>query len=463
MERYEKSVQTNIEYCPAPSAKQDEIKSPPTQSMEADVPKPPPNTITAIKKSSSPRRRSPVEITVRDNAEGLPEIQQNLETASICSSVGIVERALGQLEVYDYMVSLSLLPHLQNEYIDLTSNSTKSRDLLSFSKCYTSDPLADHPVTSIHPSPFSKSIFLASYASSPASPSSFEGFCALWDLMITDHPYRVLSAPESVTATHFHNLDRNLLIGGLYNGRIVVWDLSSETGIQTQSNLHDEQSSLPVVGLEAFGSSTLSGILSVSSDGVVCIWSQNSFIDPIITTNLNSLVAPLRSPHPQTIDSHALEQPILPTAISPFNGELSSFLVGSEDGSLYSVIIRDNVVSIDARLLFHCAPITAIATRLGSSQSRVSWESTVVRSLVLTSSFDWQIALWAPSVVGVVGCCLDLVETPRGLLRCHLLRDQCAVAPRQPRHLRGRCGGGRRAGVERAAGPGRRGDEATQL
>ena len=335
--------------------------------MEADVPKPPPNTITAIKKK----------ITVRDNAEGLSEIQHNLETASICSSVGIVERALGQLEVYDYM----------NEYIDLTSNSTKSRDLLSFSKCYTSDPLADHPVTSIHPSPFSKSIFLASYASSPASPSSFEGFCALWDLMITDHPYRVLSAPESVTATHFHNLDRNLLIGGLYNGRIVVWDLSSETGIQTQSNLHDEQSSLPVVGLEAFGSSTLSGILSVSSDGVVCIWSQNSFIDPIITTNLNSL----------TIDSHALEQPILPTAISPFNGELSSFLVGSEDGSLYSVIIRDNVVSIDARLLFHCAPITAIATRLGSSQSRVSWESTVVRSLVLTSSFDWQIALWAPS------------------------------------------------------------------
>lgn len=345
--------------------------------MEADVPKPPPNTITAIKKK----------ITVRDNAEGLSEIQHNLETASICSSVGIVERALGQLEVYDYMVSLSLLPHLQNEYIDLTSNSTKSRDLLSFSRCYTSDPLADHPVTSIHPSPFSKSIFLASYASSPSSPSSFEGFCALWDLMITDHPYRVLSAPESVTATHFHNLDRNLLIGGLYNGRIVVWDLSSETGIQTQSNLHDEQSSLPVVGLEAFGSSTLSGILSVSSDGVVCIWSQNSFIDPIITTNLNSL----------TIDSHALEQPILPTAISPFNGELSSFLVGSEDGSLYSVIIRDNVVSIDARLLFHCAPITAIATRLGSSQSRVSWESTVVRSLVLTSSFDWQIALWAPS------------------------------------------------------------------
>ena len=45
-----------------------------------------------------------VGITVMSNQDGLQQIHMNLEDKAICSSVGIVERALTQVDEYDFMV-----------------------------------------------------------------------------------------------------------------------------------------------------------------------------------------------------------------------------------------------------------------------------------------------------------------------------------------------------------------------
>lgn len=84
--------------------------------------------------------------------------------------------------------------------------------------------------------------------------------------------------------------------------------------------------------------------------------------------------------------------------MSPFSAELSQFWVGCEDGSVYVVALRDNVFSLDARLSFHSAPISCISLRTAVTQTRHNAESPAVRNLLLTASFDWQIALWAPTV-----------------------------------------------------------------
>ena len=47
-----------------------------------------------------------VGITVMSNHDGLQQIHMNLEDKAICSSVGIVERALTQVDEYDFMVLL---------------------------------------------------------------------------------------------------------------------------------------------------------------------------------------------------------------------------------------------------------------------------------------------------------------------------------------------------------------------
>ena len=100
----------------------------------------------------------------------------------------------------------------------------------------------------------------------------------------------------------------------------------------------------------------------------------------------------------QTLRAQPLETPLLPTSVSPFCPEIGAFCVGCEDGSVYVVALRDNVLSLEARLAFHSAPVTSISLRTAVPQTRHNAESPAVRNLLLTASFDWQIALWAPSV-----------------------------------------------------------------
>lgn len=90
---------------------------------------------------------------------------------------------------------------------------------------------------------------------------------------------------------------------------------------------------------------------------------------------------------------------IIPTCFSSYNPETSSLFVGCEDGQLISVSVRDSVFSLDSVLLHHKAPITSISCRSSYSiRSLHSQEDSVVSNLVLTSSFDWTIALWLPSI-----------------------------------------------------------------
>lgn len=47
-----------------------------------------------------------VEITIIDNKQGLEKINHTMESKSVYSSIGIVERALNQMEEYDFFVPI---------------------------------------------------------------------------------------------------------------------------------------------------------------------------------------------------------------------------------------------------------------------------------------------------------------------------------------------------------------------
>ena len=90
---------------------------------------------------------------------------------------------------------------------------------------------------------------------------------------------------------------------------------------------------------------------------------------------------------------------LYPTCFSPYNPETSSLFVGCEDGQLVSVSIRDSIFSLESVLIHHKAPLTSISCRSSYSlRSLHSQEDVFISNLVLTSSFDWTIALWLPSI-----------------------------------------------------------------
>lgn len=52
-----------------------------------------------------------LEIRIIDNREGLQKINENMKNKSVTASIGIVERALNQMEEYDFLVIISLFYH----------------------------------------------------------------------------------------------------------------------------------------------------------------------------------------------------------------------------------------------------------------------------------------------------------------------------------------------------------------
>ena len=52
---------------------------------------------------------SSLEILIIDNKEGLQKINENMKNKSVTASIGIVERALNQMEEYDFLVFMILL------------------------------------------------------------------------------------------------------------------------------------------------------------------------------------------------------------------------------------------------------------------------------------------------------------------------------------------------------------------
>lgn len=70
--------------------------------------------------------------------------------------------------------------------------------------------------------------------------------------MVPEHPYRVLVAPESIQRVIFHPTNRDIVIGSLYSGRIVIWDLRIGNTIMFQSDLSENGHFFPIVGYNLY-------------------------------------------------------------------------------------------------------------------------------------------------------------------------------------------------------------------
>lgn len=93
-----------------------------------------------------------------------------------------------------------------------------------------------------------------------------------------------------------------------------------------------------------------------------------------------------------------MEFTAIPTVLSSYDPVTGMFYVGNENGNLLQLSLRDSILTIESVLSYHTAPITSISTHVGDGFSSFIQGNDTLQHLVLTSSFDWSVCLWLPSV-----------------------------------------------------------------
>lgn len=120
------------------------------------------------------------------------------------------------------------------------------------------------------------------------------------------------------------------------------------------------------------GTQNAHNVISISSDGKLCSWSLDNLSTPQDTLELQ----------------HRQSKPIAVTCMAFPNNEVNNFVLGSEDGFVYSACRHGNRTGIGETYEKHLGPVTGISTHQNQSSPDFG-------HLFLTSSIDWTIKLWS--------------------------------------------------------------------
>ncbi|ODV91616.1 hypothetical protein CANCADRAFT_29990 [Tortispora caseinolytica NRRL Y-17796] len=234
----------------------------------------------------------------------------------------------------------------------------------------------DRAVTSIDWSNVHQELLLASYSSSGFSDAQ-KGKLNVFNTNYS-HPEYELTAPSEILTAKFSPTRSNIIVGGLYSGRVCLWDLRASHNPVLSSTSTSNAHFHPVYSLEFIGETTYS-ILTCSTDGTVCTWADDRLDKPLETLSLSA-------------PSWSRLADIAPTTMAVPSADQSFFVVGTEDGSVFPCNRRNAggfKAGIDPRVSYksHYAPITSMDFYHEKSYSEI-------KSLLLTTSMDWSIKMW---------------------------------------------------------------------
>ena len=175
----------------------------------------------------------------------------------------------------------------------------------------------------------------------------------------------------------------SLIIGGSYSGQVLLWDTRSRTplpvqktpltGASTSGHTH------PVYSISLVGTQNANNIISCSTDGVVCGWTVDML-------SLPQEYLELTNPPPNKTED------LSPTCMSFPSSDPTSFLVGTEEGTIFSCHRYDRAgakAGVDARLRYrgHTAPVMSLDFHPARGPVDLG-------DLVLSSALDWTVKLW---------------------------------------------------------------------
>jgi len=317
------------------------------------------------------------ETHTKDEEEPIEEAQNELDNEA-------VEAILNSKEFADFFnKSVSLVEEALNEEFDIyetfikdskVEESVEHHRKLKHQLRLTSGHYQNRCIGMIQFCPYSDDLVLAPYVKK-GDPNSYEvhGTVAVWSL--TNKVERLLTCHSSVTSACFVKNEPNLILGGTYSGQLILWDLRSKSAAAQRSAMLNEAHSYPISGISLLNSSGGNSIVSVSSDGKVCMWSVGILHSPIYSLELKHRGKEI------AISSLAFSQQ------SPID-----LYIGNEDGSIMNWNINPTSFVDTPGPIYegHFAPVTSLDVH-PMMESSIGEK---ISDLFLSCSVDWTLKLW---------------------------------------------------------------------
>ncbi|CAH0764035.1 unnamed protein product [Diatraea saccharalis] len=232
-------------------------------------------------------------------------------------------------------------------------------------------------VTSLDWSAAHPELMLASYHNSDDAPHDPDGVCLVWNTKFKKPtPEDVFHCQSPVMSATFARFHPNLILGGTYSGQIVLWDnrVQKRTPVQ-RTPLSSLAHTHPVYCLSVVGSQNAHNLISVSTDGRMCSWSLDMLSAPQETLDLQ----------------HRQSKAVAVTCMGFPYGDVNNFVLGSEDGDVYTGCLYGQRAGIGECVEAHAGPVTALSCHSAPGSAPLS-------HLYLTASVDWSLRLWSLKV-----------------------------------------------------------------
>uniref|UniRef100_A0A8C9WAA8 Dynein cytoplasmic 1 intermediate chain 1 n=1 Tax=Scleropages formosus TaxID=113540 RepID=A0A8C9WAA8_SCLFO len=127
----------------------------------------------------------------------------------------------------------------------------------------------------------------------------------------------------------------------------------------------------PVYCVNVVGTQNANNLITVSTDGKMCSWSLDMLSQPQESMEL----------------VYNKSKPVAVTSMAFPAGDVNNFVVGSEEGTVYTASRHGSKAGIGEMFEGHQGPVTGISCHMAAGPVDFS-------HLFVTSSFDWTVKLW---------------------------------------------------------------------
>ncbi|XP_030064795.1 cytoplasmic dynein 1 intermediate chain 2 isoform X1 [Microcaecilia unicolor] len=298
------------------------------------------------------------------------EKQQILHTEEFLSffdhSTRIVERALSE--------QINIFFDYSGRDLEDKEGETQAGARLSLNRQFFDERWSKHRVVScLDWSSQYPELLVASYNNNEDAPHEPDGVALVWNMKYKKTtPEYVFHCQSAVMSAAFAKFHPNLVVGGTYSGQIVLWDNRSNKRTPVQRTpLSAAAHTHPVYCVNVVGTQNAHNLISISTDGKICSWSLDMLSQPQDSMEL----------------VHKQSKAVAVTCMSFPVGDVNNFVVGSEEGSVYTACRHGSKAGISEMFEGHQGPITGIHCH--SAVGAVDFSH-----LFVTSSFDWTVKLW---------------------------------------------------------------------
>lgn len=236
----------------------------------------------------------------------------------------------------------------------------------------------------------------------------YPGKLLVWSASNNHRPEFIMQAKTRVTKAQFDPYNPALIYGGMSNGSVVMWDVRESSQPAVIVHPSNETHFTPIYGLEVVGTRNSYNIISMSSEGKVCVWEPSNLSCPI---HQLTLIAPKAESTTgrASIDSNA---PMSPLAMCAPPGHFSKIFVGGIDKGMFHINLNSQASSslilqnfsdplyssshsstAESHSEMHAGPICGL-----SYLTNYSGKSNLTQGMLLSSSFDWTVKLWYPQL-----------------------------------------------------------------